>query len=64
MPKKIIVTLLLSILALGLSACEQRPKQQFMEWVVRDAWDPVCSKDAAVERFVVKNAGWENQNNV
>ena len=51
------------ILTLGLSACEQRPKQQFMEWVVRDAWDPVCSKDAAVERFVVKNAGWENQNN-
>ena len=50
-----IVTLLLLLSVLG---CESRPIQQSIEWVVRDAWDPVCAKSSTIEKFEIKNAGW------
>ena len=51
---KILTTLLL----LGVLGCENRPIQQSVEWVVRDAWDPVCAKSSIVEKFDIQNAGW------
>ena len=50
--------LLGAFLLLGLLGCENRPIQQSVEWVVRDAWDPVCAKSSTVEKFIIRNAGW------
>ena len=59
--KSIVLPFIIIAVSLTLMGCEERPKQEFVQWVVRDAWDPVCSPSAAVEKFVVKNAGWENR---
>ena len=38
--------------------CENRPIQQSVEWVVRDAWDPICAMSSTTEKFQILNSGW------
>ena len=42
-------------------ACENRPIQQNVEWVVRDAWDPVCAMRSTTEKFQILNSGWADK---
>lgn len=46
-------------LALSLAGCGGAPREQHMQWVARDAWDPTCAEKAMVETWKAENPRWK-----
>jgi hypothetical protein len=54
-----VVTILLVLCALvPLAGCQQGPRNQFIHWVARDAWDPGCAHAAIIEKWQDNNRQW------
>ena len=51
--------LLLASIVVGASACDSTPRESYMQWVARDAWDSTCAEQAIVETFKVDNKHWK-----
>jgi hypothetical protein len=57
---------LLGALALPcfLAACSGTPRDSFVQWVARDAWDPTCAEQGIIEKWVATNGKWKINNEV
>jgi hypothetical protein len=57
------ITLLLAVasVTLGLSACETKPRESYVQWVARDAWNPQCADQAMVEVWKASNPEWKEK---
>lgn len=45
-------------------ACDAEPRDRHIQWVARDAWNPLCADKAIVERWVQSNGSWKVQGKV
>ena len=43
---------------LPLGGCQQGPRNQYLHWVARDAWDPNCAHAAIIEKWEDSNRQW------
>jgi hypothetical protein len=48
-----------SLVASALMGCEAKPRDQFIQWVARDAWNPPCAEKAMVEIWKTENLRWK-----
>lgn len=48
-----------SSLVLLAAACDAPPRENFVQWVARDAWDATCAEKAMVEVWKVENKAWK-----
>ena len=46
------------------SGCSTSPRDQYVQWVARDAWDSTCAEQAIVESFKGENRRWKIENQV
>jgi hypothetical protein len=44
--------------------CDSPPRNHYIHWVTRDAWEPGCAQQAAVEKIVVTNAHWKEEGKI
>jgi hypothetical protein len=51
--------LAVSLVTLGLAGCSGTPRDSFVQWVARDAWDPTCAEQGIVEKWVARNGHWK-----
>lgn len=49
---------MLVALVMFATGCDSPPRNHFIQWVTRDAWDPICGPQAAVEKISITNARW------
>lgn len=49
----------LVLCGLVLAGCGGSPRDSYVQWVARDAWDPTCAEAAIVERFTATNGRWK-----
>jgi hypothetical protein len=47
-----------------LTACEGTPREQYVQWVARDAWDSTCAEKAMVEVWKAENKRWKTEGQV
>lgn len=53
--------LVLGVVSLAFGAsCAQGPRDQFVQWVARDAWDQGCAHAAIIEKWDVTNRRWSD----
>ena len=51
---------LCAMIALGMMAgCGGTPREQHVQWVARDAWDPTCAEKAMIETWKTENPRWK-----
>ncbi|MCC7074962.1 MAG: hypothetical protein IT383_26865 [Deltaproteobacteria bacterium] len=51
---------LIALIALGMMAgCGGTPREQHVQWVARDAWDPTCAEKAMIETWKTENPRWK-----
>lgn len=43
----------------GASACGGAPRESYVQWVSRDAWDSTCAEQAIVETWKQQNGHWK-----
>lgn len=49
-----------ALVALALMAgCSGTPREQHVQWVARDAWDPTCAEKAMIETWSTENPRWK-----
>lgn len=60
----VVASLAVSLLALTLGGCGGSPRDSYVQWVARDAWDPTCAEAAIVERFTAQNGRWKIKDEV
>lgn len=41
------------------AACDGAPREGYVQWVARDAWDSTCAEKAMVETWVAANPRWK-----
>lgn len=62
---RMITTRLLSLAFVATGAwtllvgCNPAPRDSFVQWVARDAWDSTCAEHAIVETFTETNRRWK-----
>jgi hypothetical protein len=51
------------LLAVGagalMAACGGPPRESYVQWVARDAWDPSCAEQAIIETWKQDNGRWK-----
>ncbi len=48
-----------TLFVVALTGCSGAPREQHMQWVARDAWDPTCAEKAMVEMWKEENPRWK-----
>ncbi|MBI1947149.1 MAG: hypothetical protein HYS27_15745 [Deltaproteobacteria bacterium] len=43
----------------ALAGCGGAPREQHVQWVARDAWDPTCAEKAMIEMWQADNPRWK-----
>ena len=50
-----------SVAVVGLTACEAKPRDKYVQWVARDAWNPACAELAMIEIWKADNLQWKEK---
>lgn len=61
--RSLIVTLAATSL-LVLTGCGGTPRDSFVQYVARDAWDSTCAEEAIVEKWIATNGRWKIKSEV
>lgn len=59
---KKLATALLAVAAAA--ACDSTPRERFVQWVARDAWDEKCAEKAMIEVWKQENPRWKVEGQV
>src|SRR5688572_15612310 len=57
------ITGLLAAVAVA-AGCGGPPRESFVQWVARDAWDPTCAEQAIIEQWKQSNGNWKIKDSV
>lgn len=59
LPASLLLSVVGAFAALSLTGCSGTPRDSFVQWVARDAWDSTCAEEAIVEKWVATNGRWK-----